>query len=299
MKQQNQALRLNEPELFMKERNMKMEINNLYVEAASLCTPSKLPASDYVINPYVGCSHRCAYCYASFMSRFNGHNGEKWGSYLQPKKYKSLKLPRNLAGKTVLIGSVTDAYNPAEKKFSLMPEILKVLVLSNAHVEILTKSSLVVRDIELLKNIPDLAVGISLSNLNDEDNKYIEPGASSAKDRIKALKVLHEAGIKTYVFVAPYLPGITELGAIYEATKDCVDMLCVENLNLRGNKEEFINLVKTLHPELEELYRRIYLGGYFGEYWNKVELEIAKLKERANIDIVSYMYHEKIKKGHK
>lgn len=276
-----------------------MEKTNLYVDANALCTPSKLPASDYVINPYVGCSHRCVYCYASFMSKFNGHAGEKWGSYLQPKRYKSLKLPRNLTGKTILVGSVTDAYNPAEKKFSLMPEILEVLATSDAHVEILTKSALVVRDLELLKNITDLAVGISLSNLNDEDNKCIEPGASSAEARLNALRELHEAGIKTYVFVAPYLPGITNISDIYEATKDLVDMLCVENLNLRGNKEEFISLVKGLHPELEDLYRRIYLGGYSGEYWNQVEAEIADLKQRANMDIVSYMYHEKIKKGHK
>lgn len=274
-----------------------MKNEPIYREAGTLCTPSKLPASDYVINPYVGCIHRCKYCYASFMGRFTGHT-EVWGTYLEPKKYASYKLPKNLdKTKTILIGSVTDAYNPAEKKFNLMPEILKSLHECPAHIEILTKSDLILRDVSLIKEIPDIAVGISLSNLNESDNKVIEPNAASAEDRLKALKELHEHGIRTYLFIAPYLPGITSINSLYEASKGIVDYICVENLNLRGNyKQPMLDTISELHPNLLELWVDIYVRKKASEYWTEVEKEIEELRKKAHIPVISYMYHEKIKK---
>lgn len=271
--------------------------DTIFREASSLCTPSKLPASDYVINPYIGCTHRCKYCYASFMGRFTGHT-EAWGTYLEPKMYSSYKLPKNLdKSKTILIGSVTDAYNPGELKYKLMPSILEALYECPAHVEILTKSSLILRDIDLIKGIPDVSVGISLSNLNDSDNKIIEPGASSAKQRILALEELHKNGIKTYLFVAPYLPGITNLDLLYESTQGSIDYLCVENLNLRGNyKQPMLDFIHKYHPELRELWDNIYIKKNAAPYWSDVERHIESLRQRVSIPVISYMYHEKIKK---
>ena len=82
----------------------------------------------------------------------------------------------------------------------LMPKILEALRECPAHVEILTKSSLVLRDLDLIKQIPDIAIGISLSNLEDADNKVFEPGASSAEERLRTLRELHENKIRTYLF---------------------------------------------------------------------------------------------------
>lgn len=264
-------------------------------KGSALCSPSKLPASDYVINPYIGCTHRCMYCYASFMGRFTGHAGEPWGTYLEPKQYSSMKLPRNLKGKTILVGSVTDAYNPAEKKYHMMPDILRALSECQAHVEILTKSSLILRDMELLRRIPDLAVGISLSNLDQADNDILEPNASSASDRLNTLRILHQNGISTYLFVAPYLPGITRLGMLADAAGESVDYICVENLNLRGaSKTHMLDAIARLHPTLEDLYRDIYLRDH--PYWHAVEQEIETLRQSIGIPVISYLYHDKIKK---
>ena len=262
----------------------------------SLVTRSKLPASDYVINPYIGCTHRCAYCYARFMGRFTGHT-EAWGTYIEARKYESMRLPKDIAGKTVLIGSVTDAYNPCEKQVCLMPEILKALKDSGAHVEILTKSALVARDLDIIKSIPDVAVGFSLSNLLDADNGLIEPGASTALERLNAMRILHENGVKTYVFIAPYLPYITDVEAIVNAAEGSADWFCVENLNLRGEaRPMMLALIDKLHPELSEKYRDIYLHGGAKAYWENVEEELQRLESSLGVKLISYMYHDKIKK---
>lgn len=274
---------------------MKNEI--IYREVSTLCTPSKLPASDYVINPYIGCVHCCKYCYASFMGRFTGHT-EPWGTYLEPKRYASYKLPNKLdPSKTILIGSVTDAYNPQESRYMLMPKILEALRECPAHVEILTKSSLVLRDLDLIKQIPDIAIGISLSNLEDADNKVFEPGASSAEERLRTLRELHENKIRTYLFIAPYLPGITSLDTLYNATEGFVDYICVENLNLRGSyKQPMLDAIRLLHPDLKNLWDDIYIGKKAKAYWATIEEQIEMLRSRSSVPIVSYMYHEKIKK---
>ncbi|MGM9618215.1 MAG: radical SAM protein [Oscillospiraceae bacterium] len=274
-----------------------MPQGNKYRDTKNLCTKSSLPASDYVINPYVGCTHRCRYCYASFMGRFTGHK-EPWGTYLEPRRYLSMRLPKGLEGKTILIGSVTDAYNPAERHYRLMPQILQALRDCPAHVEILTKSPLVLRDIEWIRQVPDIAVGLSLSNLCQADNAVLEPGAGSAQERLAALRTLHDSGIRTYLFIAPYLPGLTQLRPLAAAVRGSVDCICVENLNLRGScRTDMLALIDRLHPELSPLYRDIYLGGGAGKYWESVEAEISALRASADVPVISYMYHEKIKKG--
>ena len=276
-----------------------MSGERIWRETKSLCTPSKLPASDYVINPYLGCPHRCLYCYASFMGRFTGHQ-EPWGTYLEPRRYSSLRLPKNLRGKTILIGSVTDAYNPAEAECRLMPPILEALKGCQGRVEILTKSALVLRDLEQFREIPNIAVGVSLSNLNQFDNAVLEPGASSAAERLNTLRVLHENGIQTWLFIAPYLPGLTDLQALAGAVEGSADYLCVENLNLRGaERQKVLKAIGCLHPELIPLYEKIYAGGGGHEYWRNVEKEIQELKSVFRIPIISYLYHTEIRKGGK
>ncbi len=264
--------------------------------AKSVLVKSTLPASDYVANPYGGCTHNCRYCYACFMKRFTGHS-EEWGTFLDVKEYESEKLPKLLERKTVLLSSVTDPYNPYEMKYHKSRRVLELLSHTKAHVEILSKSDLMLHDIDLLKKMPDLSVGISLNTLDDDFRRDMEPGAPSVERRLKALKILHNEGIKTYLFISPIFPFITDIKAIVNEATDSMDQVCFENLNLRGKqKNEIIGYIEDKYPQYLDDYKAIYQKGDMS-YWSQLEKEIDDLSDNYDIPFVKYFYHAKIKKG--
>lgn len=121
------------------------------VETKNIMTKSSLPVGGYSVNPYVGCTHGCKYCYASFMKRFTGHT-EPWGTFLDVKHWPAIKNPQKYKGQRVVIGSVTDGYLPQEAQFQNTRKLLEQLRGSEAEILICTKSDLVIRDIDLLKN---------------------------------------------------------------------------------------------------------------------------------------------------
>ena len=93
------------------------------VETKNIMTKSSLPVGGYSVNPYVGCTHACKYCYASFMKRFTGHT-EEWGTFLDVKHWPEIKNPKKYSGQRVVIGSVTDGYNPQEEQFGNTRKLL-------------------------------------------------------------------------------------------------------------------------------------------------------------------------------
>lgn len=230
------------------------------------------------------------------MRRFTGHD-EEWGTFLDVKKYESNKLPKSLKGKTVLLSSVTDPYNPYEMKYHKSREILELLSHTDAHVEILSKSDLMVRDIDLLKRIPNLSVGISLNTLNDTFRHDMEPGAPSVQRRLGALETLHSAGIATYLFISPIFPYITDIRKITAAVKGYVNKIYFENLNLRNaTKSEILDYIAEKYPQYLESYNTIYRKGDLS-YWHQLEVEIVTLSKEYDVPFVNYFYHTKTRKG--
>lgn len=227
------------------------------VETKNIMTKSSLPVGGYSVNPYVGCTHACKYCYASFMKRFTGHT-EEWGTFLDVKHWPKIKNPKKYAGQRVVIGSVTDGYNPQEEQFGNTRKLLEQLIGSDADILICTKSDLVVRDIDLLKKLGRVTVSWSINTL-DENFKNDMDSASSIERRIAAMKQVYEAGIRTVCFVSPVFPGITDFEAIFERVKDQCDLFWLENLNLRGGfKKTIMDYIAEKHPDLVPLYDEIY-----------------------------------------
>lgn len=266
----------------------KMKIN--LIETKSIITKSSLPDADFVINPYVGCQHACIYCYADFMKRFTGHNGEDWGEFIDVKinSAQTIKRP-NFKEKTILLGSVTDPYQPAESKYKITQQILQKLLPFQPNLEILTKSALVYRDVEILEQFENLKVGISLNTLNPEISKKLEPYATTPKGRINTLQRLHSNGIKTYLFISPIFPEITDYKKIISETRNFVDEVLFENLNIRANnKSKILSFISNYKPDLIPLYQNLQNDS---NYWNELEQEISDYCVKNKIKFKTYFRH--------
>ena len=271
---------------------MKMVIKEIKVN--DYLTKSKLPASDYVINPYVGCPHGCKYCYASFMKRFTGHN-EEWGDFLDIKICdKKINLEK-IKNKDVFLSSVTDCYNPFEEKYKVTRKILEQLVDADCFLGIATKSNLILRDVDLLKKMKHVRVSMSINTLNENFRADMD-NASSIKERLATLEKLHKQGIYTILFMSPIFPYITEWQEIIEKSKNFVDEYWFENLNLRGAYKFYImNYIKNKYAKYYKYYCDIYLNGN-NSYWESLSKEIDNYCQRNNIKYVNYFYHSKLVK---
>jgi len=196
--------------------------------AKSILSKSKI--QDYTINPYVGCSHSCRYCYAVFMRKYAGHK-EKWGEFVDVKVNAPELLAREIKKKPigrVWVSGVCDPYQAAEKRYRLAVRCLEILLEHQWPVTIQTKSSLVLRDIEILEKFKDIEVGFSITTADEKIRKIFEPGASPIKERIRALDVLHSRGIQTFAMIAPMLPGVEGL---LEELPGKVDNILIDRLN--------------------------------------------------------------------
>ena len=265
-----------------------MKIN--FREAKSIITKSNIPQIDFVINPYTGCQHGCIYCYAEFMIRFTNHKGEKWGEFLDIKQFELDKIkPQRYNGKRILLSSVTDPYLPLEKKYQNTRKILEKLVGTDAEVTILTKSKLVVRDIDLFKKFKNIEVGISISTLNEEFARILERGASKPSDRFAAIKEIYESGIQTYIFISPFFPEITHYKAIIGETLDYTDTYSFENLNFRPhNIHRIMRIIKEYYPDLLSKYKEIQKNR---GYWDSLEEEIGSYCKKMKLNYKIEFHH--------
>jgi len=191
---------------------------------------SKSQIYDYAVNPYVGCSHACRYCYAAFMKRFTGHT-ERWGEFVDVKINAPELLAKEIARRQmgrVWVSGVCDPYQRAEQKYGLTRRCLKILVENGWPVTVQTKSPLVLRDIEILEKSKEAEVGFTVTTAEEGIRRLFEPGASPIQERIDALEVLHSRGIKTFAMIAPVLPGAAGL---VKALAGKVDYVLVDRLN--------------------------------------------------------------------
>ena len=170
---------------------------------------SKSQIYDYALNPYVGCRHKCVYCYARFMKRFTGHK-ERWGEFVDVKINAAELLANETKKKKigrVWISGVCDPYQPLERRYALTKRCLNILAENSWPFTVQTKSPLVLRDIRILQKANDAEVGFTITTADERIRKIFEPGAPPSSKRIKALANLHSTGIKTFAMIAPILPG--------------------------------------------------------------------------------------------
>jgi DNA repair photolyase len=221
------------------------------------------------------------------MKRFTNHP-EDWGEFLDVKVNAADILDGELVKRkkrkgSILLGSVTDVYQPAEKKFQITRKILAVLTKYDFPVSILTKSELVVRDVDLLKKIPDCEVGLTITSLDEKISKIFEPGASAPAKRLGALTILKSSGLKTYAFVGPILPGLTDLKLIIPALQGKIDFIMFESLNYGKFNSDNISRAYTEAGANIPVFRDI--------DWSKIESEARKLSQIYKIPVKGFYKH--------
>ena len=172
------------------------------------------------INPYRGCEHGCIYCFARPTHAFLGLSpGLDFETKLFAKTNAGIALERELADpvyrpRTIAIGTNTDPYQPIERRYRIMRRILEVLSATNHPVGIVTKSALVLRDLDLLRPMAErglVKVALSVTTLNRKLARAMEPRASTPDKRLETMAKLVDAGVPTSVMVAPVIPGLTDM----------------------------------------------------------------------------------------
>lgn len=210
---------------------------------------------------------------------------------------------------------MTDPYQPLEKKYGRTRALLEQLLDTGIGVSISTKSDLILRDLDLIKQFPSAHVAWSI-NTPDEDFRKEMDRAASIERRLEAMKQFYEAGIQSTCFISPIFPGITDVIAIIERAKRRCNLVWLENLNLHGDyKARILDWVHTHHPELDGLYHEIYTGGS-REYWVALDRELRAYTEKEGMlyirdddqhrspfgeppVVCNYFYHEEVRKSAK
>lgn len=245
--------------------------------AKSILTKSGI--TDYCVNCYTGCTHGCLYCYARFMRRFSGHE-EPWGKFLDVKinaadvlahevKHKQQAVLKDLSTEIpkpprVFVSSVCDAYQPAEKRYKLTRECLRILIDAGFHPGILTKSKLVTRDFDILEGHSNCDVACTLTTMDEQLRFRIEPGASPTWERIAALEQACARGIPASAFLGPFMPGLSDTDEALDALLAAVAPLPLTHFHADklnpspGVWEEIVPFLRRYHPELIPLYRRLF-----------------------------------------
>ena len=225
---------------------------------------NKSAISDYSLNCYTGCAHGCVYCYARFMQRFHPHP-EPWGEFVDVKINAVEVLERQLRRAKpgdVFMSSACDGWQAIEADRRLTRRCCELLLEYGFQVNVLTKSALVLRDLDVFAG-RTARIGVTLTTLDERLRQLWEPRASSVADRLRVLAEARRAGLRTAVMFGPLLPFLsddeTSLRALFgQAAELAVDTIWVDALNPRPRVWPAVSaLLESKFPELHEGYRRV------------------------------------------
>ena len=256
------------------------------ISCKTALSPSKLPGLDYSLNPYKGCEHNCAYCYVPNVLKIKREN---WNKFVDIKMNIPLILSNELRRKkrgVVGVSTVTDPYQPIEKKFRLTRYCLEQLLKYDFPVSIQTKSSLVVRDVDLLSRFSDAEVMLSISTLNDYERKLLEPHSSSIEKRLDVLRKYSETDVKTSVFFGPIYPTVKneDLTKILDIFIDCgVSEIMIDRFHMKPGVWRNIKTALHKDQELLEIFSKVLYKS--DDYYDNIKV-ILKSFDKGKLKII-------------
>ncbi len=250
-------------------------------------------ATNWDANIYRWCEHNCKYCFAQYSHKyledqdfFNDIHVKANAPELLTKELNKQKWEWH----QINVCGISDCYQPAEEKYKIMPNVIKAFIASKNPLLITTKSTLILRDIELIKElnkVAEVTIMISVTTLDEKKRKLVEPNTAPTIERMKMLKIFSDLGFKTGVLFMPILPYISDdeknMDEIFRITKKMgLGSILVYPLHLRGNtKKVFYSFLKESFPDLLVKYEKLYKNSNVSnEYKIKIQNKVNLLRKK-------------------
>jgi DNA repair photolyase len=252
------------------------------------------------LNPYMGCAHRCTFCYVrGFEHRADRPSDDRYGRSIRVKINIAEVLAQELRRpswqkETIAVGAATDPYQPVEGRYRLTRQCLTVMSAARSPFSIVTRGPMIVRDIDVLQAAArraEVDVSLSVPTLDPEIWRRTEPGTAPPRQRLRALRMLVDAGIDAGLAVAPVLPGLTDdpagLADVVRAARDAgaTGVWCNVLYLKPGTREHFLENLARDWPALLPRYEQLYRTGAYPEreVTEPIKARVADLRERFEI----------------
>ena len=259
----------------------------------SVCTnreilsPCGLKDLDYQVDTYVGCEHYCYYCYALSQAETN------WSKEIQTYKNIVDQLSEEIdkiSPQTIYMGYHTDPYQPCEIEYHQTRKVLELFLKKGFSASILTKSDLVVRDIDILKEMNGAAVSVSVAFNDNSTRRLFEANTMDTEKRIEALRQLKEAGVRTGALVCPVIPYITDAIQLINMLAPYTDLIWIYGLSINDRSgQNWLNIKKILSGQPVDLIEQIepVIFSKDHSYWAELResLEMLKKDRKLNLKI--------------
>ena len=259
----------------------------------SVCTsrpilsPCELKDIEYQVDSYVGCEHYCYYCYALLQAETDWSKEILIHNDIVDQLGKELD---KIQPQTIYMGYHNDPYQPCEAEYRQTRKVLELFLKKGFSASILTKSDLVVRDIEILKEMNDAAISVSVAFNDNQTRRLFEANTIDTEKRIEALNKLKEAGIRTGALLCPIIPFITDAIQMIDMLEPCADVIWIYGLSINDRSDQnWLNIQKILSSQSPNLIEQIepVIFSKDHSYWAELResLEMLKKDRKLNLNI--------------
>lgn len=260
-----------------------MEIK--YCNNQTVLQPCRLERFDFQIDPYIGCGHYCCYCYVLETSETDWHKEILVHQDIRRALSAELKL---LPPQTIYMGNNTDPYQPCEAEHRQTRAVLETLYEAGFSASILTKSDLVLRDLDILEQMDNGAVSFSVVFSENNTHRLFETDTPETDKRINTLKILKEAGVKTGALVCPVIPYLTDIVKLIDMVESCADTVWVYGLSIpdrQGRNRKAVKAVLGQHyPDLKDSVLAA-VDSRDHDFWKQLALKLQAVKDTRQIDL--------------
>lgn len=250
-----------------------------------ILVPCSLKNLDFQVDPYIGCEHYCYYCYVLQKTEAD------WTKEILIHKDVSRQLSEELekiSPQTIYMGYHTDPYQPCEVGCRQTRNVLKLFLKKGFSASILTKSDLVVRDIDVLKEMKDASVSVSVAFNDNNTRRHFEANTIDTEDRIEALYKLKESGIKTSALICPVIPYITDVTPLIDSLVPLTDLIWIYGLSFEKRSDRSWENVKGILNHHFPEYRQGIEKVIFSKdhpYWRRLREKLYDIQNSRSLNL--------------